>query len=81
VFFPDAKLPKATDENIVTVMQRLFDQLEERFDDLGGLAFGKEISGEESLDNMRFGQCCHGWFLLVVTGESKRTSSRAFYSK
>jgi len=56
MLFSNAKLPKAADQDIVTVFQSLLHQLEERLDDLGRLAFGEQILGEKVLDDLGFGK-------------------------
>jgi hypothetical protein len=56
LLFFHCKLPESADENVFTVLQGLFYQLEQGVDDLGRLGLSENAFGEKFLHKMGFGQ-------------------------
>jgi len=60
MLFSYRKFPESADENIFTVLERSFHQLEKGVDDLGRLRFGENVFGEKFFHDVGFAES-HGF--------------------
>jgi hypothetical protein len=67
IFSLHRKSPEPAAENVFTVLQGLFYQLEKGVDDLGCLSLGEDVFGEECFHDVGFGES-HG---LLLKNERK----------
>jgi hypothetical protein len=59
MFLAYRELAKSAYEDVFPAFERLFDQLKDAFNNLGGFTPGEKVLCKEIFHNVCFGQCCH----------------------